>query len=195
MEKSERNWVIDTIGDCPPKLHYRYMMWNEVQDLFCKYNCVSLGWGAPDFAPPAIMIEELKKAMEVPANNNYGRPNGHPDLVKAIAEVYGKKMGHAINPMTEIIVSQGANGLLATTMQAFVNPGDEVVVFTPAFPVYEQHIELAGGKMNDVPLTFDGKRYVFNPEELRAALKRPETRILLLNSPSNPLGKCFTLEE
>jgi aspartate/methionine/tyrosine aminotransferase len=154
-------------------MHDRYCCWNEWYELGEKYNCVSLGQGSPDLGPPKFLVEELKKVMEVPANNNYGRPNGHPELVKVISEIYSKKIGRVINPMTEVIVSQGANGILNTVMQAMTGPGDEIVLFTPLFPVYDSQVELAGATISEVPLRFDGTRFVFDPDELRAALKRP----------------------
>ena len=80
-------------------------------------------------------------------------------------------------------------------MQTFLNNGDEVVIFTPCFPIYNQQVELAGGVVNEVPYKFNGSRYVFDTEVLRAALKRPQTKLLLINSPSNPTGKVFSLEE
>ena len=83
--EGKRNWVIDNIGPEPPRLHDTVAVWSEMQDLYSKYNCVSLGWGSPDLQPPKFLRDELEKAMEIPANNNYGRPNGHPDLVKAVA--------------------------------------------------------------------------------------------------------------
>lgn len=70
-----------------------------------------------------------------------------------------------------------------------------MAIFTPLYQIYEQQIELAGGRIREVPLKLEGSRFVFDAEELRAALKRPEVKILLLNSPSNPTGKVFTMEE
>lgn len=129
-----------------------------MNDLYGKYNCVSLGWGSPDFQPPKFLRDALEQAMEIPANNNYGRPNGHPELIKAVAEVYGPKMGRKIDPMTEIMVTQGANGALNTIMQTLLHNGDEVVVFSPCFPVYVSQIELAGGYITEVPLEFHGEQ-------------------------------------
>jgi len=138
VEAGERNWVIDKIGDEPPKLKDSIYMWAEMQELYCKYNAVSLGWGSPDFKLPDFLKDALAESMEIQANNQYGRSNGHPLLVKAIADVYGPMIDRKLDPMTEVLVSQGANGCLNTCMQTFVNKGDEVVVFTPCFPIYNQ---------------------------------------------------------
>ena len=68
MEQS-RDWVIDNLPKDPLKLHNTTLVWIEMQNLYTKYNCVSLGWGAPDFNPPKFLRDELEKAMEIPENN------------------------------------------------------------------------------------------------------------------------------
>ncbi len=68
-------------------------------------------------------------------------------------------------------------------------------MFTPMYQIYDNQINLAGGKIHAVQIKQKGERFVFDPEELRTALKRPQTKIFLLNSPHNPTGKVFSLEE
>lgn len=80
-------------------------------------------------------------------------------------------MGRKLDPMKEIIVTQGANGALNDFMMAVINKGDEVVVFTPTYPVYGNQIEVAGGKIHEVVTKWNGKTFAFDPEELKAALK------------------------
>lgn len=58
-------------------------------------------------------------------------------------------------------------------MMAIVNKGDEVVILAPMFPIYANQVEVAGGKVHEVPIRWNGKTFTFDPEELRAALKRP----------------------
>jgi len=120
---------------------------------------------------------------------------GHLLLVEEIAKYYGPKLGREIDPLSEICVTQGANGSLSPIIQAMANPGDEVVYFEPTFPMYLDHMQLAGVKEKSVPLHVnkDGD-WVFNPDELRAAFSN-KTKLLILNSPHNPTGKCFTREE
>jgi N-succinyldiaminopimelate aminotransferase len=97
--------------------------------------------------------------------------------------------------MNEVLVTMGANGALGSFIQAFVNPGDEVVIFEPTFPMYLDHIQFAGGKLKTVPLTVDADgEWVFDPEILKSALS-DKTTLLILNTPHNPTGKCFTLDE
>ena len=134
--ENHTDWIIDNLPSHPEKLKNSMGVWLEAQDLFVKYDCVSLGWGSPDFQPPRFLVDELEKAMEDPENNQYGRGNGTLNLVNAIAKVYGGLMGRNLDPVQEIMVTQGANGVLNTFMMASIDKGEEVVVFTPMFPIY-----------------------------------------------------------
>lgn len=127
------DWVIDNLPINPEKLKNTIGVWSETQELFVKYDCVSLGWGTPDFQPPQFLVDELEKALQVPENNQYGRGNGTVNLVNAIAKVYGERMGRTLDPMKEIMVCQGANGCLNSFIMASIDKGDEVVVFTPMY--------------------------------------------------------------
>ena len=97
--------------------------------------------------------------------------------------------------MKEVFVSQGANGSLCSYIQAFVNPGDQLVTFEPMFPMYLDHVALCAGQIKTVPLTYTQSRWRFNGAELRAALASGPTKMLVLNSPHNPTGKVFSREE
>lgn len=75
-----------------------------------------------------------------------------PPLVNTIAEVYGKKLKRSLDPLREIVVTNGANGALNVIINALVNKGDELIVFEPCFPPYIDHLELAGGTLKSVGL-------------------------------------------
>ena len=97
--------------------------------------------------------------------------------------------------MSEILVSTGANSILGSIIQAFINPGDELVLFEPTFPMYIDHLQMAGGTLKTVPLVVDDKgHWGFDPDLLRKTLSN-KTRMLILNTPHNPTGKCFSIEE
>jgi len=116
--------------------------------------------------------------------------------VKKIAEVYGKGLlDRTVDPMEEILVTQGANGGLNAFIMALINEGDELVTFEPMFPMYLDHVELAGGKVNSVPLTYKDDDWRFDPEQLRQALSRPQSKVFMFNTPHNPTGKVFSREE
>ena len=75
-----------------------------MKDLATKYNCLSLGEGAPNLMPPRFLIDDMIAAMEA-GHNQYTRTFGIPPLVNKIAEVYGEKLGRQIDPMKEVLVT------------------------------------------------------------------------------------------
>lgn len=97
---------------------------------------------------------------------------GEERLVSTVAKVYSQKMGRELNGMSDVLITQGASGALHTFICSLVNQGDEVVMFEPLWSVYEDFIELAGGTSRYVELREEKDDWVFDPEELRAALKR-----------------------
>lgn len=129
-----------------------------MKDLAVKYNCLSLGEGAPNLMPPQFLIDEMVAAMNA-GHNQYTRTFGVPALVNKVAEVYGPKLERTIDPMKEVIVTQGANGSLMAFINAYCNKGQNVVCFEPMFPLYLDHTEFAGGKVTGVPLTLSGSTW------------------------------------
>ena len=93
-------------------------------------------------------------------------------LVNKIAEIYGKKLNQTLDPMKSVLVTLGANGSLMAFVNALCNKGDEVVTFCPMFPLYLDHIEMSGAKVNAVPLEYVGDKWTFDPAKLKAALSR-----------------------
>ena len=144
--------------------------------------------------PPSVLKENLIKAFD-DGHNQYTRSFGHPLLVEKIAKIYGKKLGREIDPLNEILITPGANGSLNAFINAYVNKGDQIVSFEPMFQMYLDHCEFAGGIMKTVQLRLTEGVWTFDPQELRQAIASGNTKILLLNSPHNPTGKVFTLEE
>lgn len=127
-------------------------------------------------------------------HNQYTRSFGHPALVNKIAEVYGRKFNRQLNPMKEVLASQGANGALNSYIMALVKEGDSLVTFEPMFQMYLDQVELSGGQLQTVPLKFEKDTWRFKESDLRAALDR-NAKVLLLNTPHNPTGKVFSREE
>mmetsp|Transcript_24840 Transcript_24840/g.33252 ORF Transcript_24840/g.33252 Transcript_24840/m.33252 type:complete len:445 (+) Transcript_24840:43-1377(+) len=184
----------DSLGEHPQKLSDNIAVWSEMKDLMVKYNCLSLGEGAPNLMPPQFLIDDMTAAMQA-GHNQYTRTFGVPALVNKIAAVYGPKLGREINAMKEVLVTQGANGALCAFINAFCNKGEQVVSFEPMFPLYLDHAEFCGGSMLGVPLNLVDGIWKFDPEQLRAALSKPTSKVFVFNTPHNPTGKVFTVEE
>ncbi|CAN6613863.1 probable kynurenine--oxoglutarate transaminase Bna3p [Trichomonascus vanleenenianus] len=165
--------------------------------------CVNLGQGFFSFSPPKFAIEAAKRALDVPALNQYSPTRGRPSLRKAIAHAYSPYFGREIDPETEIVVTSGANEGMYSAFTGFLNPGDEVIVFEPFFDQYISNIQLPGGKVVYVPMhppadaatrTSSAAEWAIDFDELKAAVT-DRTKMIVLNSPHNPTGKVLSKEE
>jgi kynurenine--oxoglutarate transaminase/cysteine-S-conjugate beta-lyase/glutamine--phenylpyruvate transaminase len=120
--------------------------------------------------------------------------------VKALAEMYGKLINREINPMTEVLVTVGAYGSLFATFMSMIGPGDEVILIEPHYDCYRPIVLLAGGKPVHISLkptkvndsTSGG--WALNMKELEA-LFNSNTKMIVVNTPNNPLGKVYTRQE
>ena len=146
-------------------------------------DCVRLTLGEPDLPTPASVCAAVGKALAA-GETHYIENNGSAALRQAIADLEREKNGMDY-AADEIIVTVGATEALFTALFGVVNPGDEVIVPTPAFVLYEQIINLCRGVY--VPLDTSADAFQIDPERL-AALVTPKTKAIVLNSPNNPTG-------
>jgi N-succinyldiaminopimelate aminotransferase len=161
--------------------------------LAVRTNSVNLGQGFPDTDGPAAMLAAATEAING-GRNQYPPGPGIPELRAAIAAHQKAFWGLDYDPDGEILVTAGATEAIASAMLALCEAGDEVVCFEPFYDSYAASITLAGAVRRPVTLRVVDNRYTFDPDELRAAFG-PKTRLVLLNSPHNPTGKVFTLDE
>jgi aspartate aminotransferase len=147
--------------------------------------------GQPDFAPPAAIAKAVTEKL-VDAPVGYAPVPGLPALRDAVAAELSQFHGIEIN-RNQVVVSCGAKHSLANLFLATLSPGDEVVFGAPYWVSYPEMVALAGGtpKIIDCPRS---QAYKLRPEQLREAVG-PKTKLLLLNSPSNPTGVAYSAAE
>eukprot|EP01036_Dinobryon_divergens_P023010 gene23010-31320_t len=170
-------------------------VWSEFTPLSQQYKSVNLGQGFPDWATPEFAKKALIEAINENANQ-YSRSAGDVELVTAIARHYGPLVNRVIDPLNEVTVSVGATEAIYAIMQAMINEGDEVVILEPAFDIYPATVQMAGGSCKYVPLELNiaSNKWTLDMQKIEAAIG-PNTKIILLNTPHNPTGKVFSLEE
>ena len=155
-----------------------------------KHRAVNLGQGFPDFGWSPEILEAAAKAV-VEGSNQYAPSRGLPALREAVAAHYARHQGLELSP-ENICVTSGATEALAAAILATVEPGDEVIIFTPAYDAYAPLIRRAGGLPVEVALQQPGWR--IERAALEAAIS-PRTRAIVFNNPHNPTGRLFDPDE
>lgn len=156
---------------------------------------VNLGQGFPDFAIPEFLQPALSEEMMKNSSNQYCRPAGPIPLVEELALTYGPRFGgRKIDPLKEIFVGNGATGCFNTFLQSYAQPGDELVTFEPCFVYYIPPMDNFKLVAKYVSLLKEGPSLNFDRKEFEAAFSS-KTKMLMINSPHNPTGKVFNIEE
>ena len=147
--------------------------------------------GEPDFNTPEHICQAALKAMH-DGHTHYTPAAGIAELRGAIALVYKKTYGLDVSP-EQVIVSNGAKHSLHNALVATVGPGDEVIIPTPYWVSYSDLVQMTGASYKLIPTT-QATGFKMNPGQLREALS-PKSRLVMLNSPSNPTGAVYTRTE
>jgi N-succinyldiaminopimelate aminotransferase len=161
----------------------------EMSALAVATGSINLGQGFPDTDGPAEIVEAVVEALRSGTANQYPPGPGIPALRAAIAD-HGRRFWDLdYDPDTEILVTTGATEAIAAAVLGLVNPGDEVIAFEPFYDSYAATIAMAGGVRR--PVTLRAPDFALDPDELRAAVTRRTTAILL-NTPHNPTGRVLS---
>ena len=146
-------------------------------------DTISFTVGEPDFVTPKPIIDEACKCWEE-GMTHYTPNSGVLDLRKAIAEYHAGDLRP--DPEAEIMVSCGATEAIQMALFTLVNPGEEVIVITPAWPNYFGQIGMCGAGMKVVPAR-EENHFIPDPDDIKNAIT-DKTKAIILNSPSNPTG-------
>jgi len=166
-------------------------IFSTMSQLAADHQAINLSQGFPDFDGPEALLSRVDFYIREGANQ-YAPMTGVPVLRKALAEKLQRCYDRRVNPDTEITVTSGATEALFAAIAAVVRPGDEVIVFDPAYDSYEPAINLNGGKAIHLPLLPPDFR--INWDAVAAAIT-PRTRMLIFNSPHNPTGQVLQRED
>jgi aspartate aminotransferase len=150
---------------------------------------ISFGAGEPDFSSPPAAIRMAKEALDR-GETHYTPTSGIPELKEAIQAYYRNHFGLEYSP-SEILVGSGAKPLLYEAFACLLNPGDEVILFAPAWVSYVEQIALCDGR--PVIVETSDTHFLPSMERIEAAIT-PRTVGLLLNTPNNPTGAVYSLE-
>ncbi len=154
-------------------------------------DVINLSVGEPDFNTPDHIKEAAKRAID--ENFSFYTPvPGYMSLRKAIVKKLKDENGLDYAP-EQIVVSGGAKQSLCNVILSVVNPGDEVIIPTPAWVSYVEMVKLAEGNNVLVPATIE-QDFKITPQQLEAAIT-PKSRLIILCSPSNPTGSVYTRDE
>jgi len=167
-------------------------IFGEMSTLATQVRAINLGQGFPDTDGPHELKRIAMDAIEDGRGNQYPPPHGLPLLREAIAAHQERFYSLQVDPGPGVVVGTGASEILQSALLALVDDGDEVVMFEPWFDIYGAGISLARGVRVGVPLSGPALRP--DIDALRAAMT-PRTKVLLLNSPHNPTGIVFTVDE
>jgi aspartate/methionine/tyrosine aminotransferase len=162
----------------------------RMSELAARHGAVNLGQGFPDFGWPDAILDAAANAVKE-GSNQYAPSRGLPALREAVAAHYGRHFGQDFTA-DNVCVTSGATEALGCAILATVSPGDEVVIFTPAYDSYAPMIRRAGG--TPVEIALRPPEWRISREAVHAAVT-PKTRAILFNNPHNPAGRLFGADE
>ena len=150
---------------------------------------VRLTLGEPDFNTPEHVKQAAIESIEAD-ESHYAPSNGTLALRTAAAEFLATKYDVHYDPASEVIITAGATGGIYTALTSILNPGDEVLIPTPIFPLYIAIVKLSGATPVFMDTSDNG--FVLSPDQLQTALAaHPKTKAVVLNFPSNPTGVTY----
>ena len=167
--------------------HIGTTIFTTMSNLAAQYNAVNLGQGFPDFMMNEELVSLVNTAMQQ-GHNQYSHMSGLPLLRERIAQKVESLYSTVINPDTDITITPGGTYAIYTALTTVLQPGDEVIVFEPAFDSYLPNIEINGGIPVLIPLTFPD--YSIDWDLVRQKISA-KTKMIMLNTPHNPTGSVL----
>lgn len=157
-------------------------------EALAKYDdIIDLSIGDTDFVTDEAIIDAAFRDARL-GHTHYGDPHGDRELIEAVCQAWQEDFAQPLSSDHVLITASSCLGM-ALAMLAILDAGDEVIAFSPYFPMYRSQIELAGGVCVDVP-TYAAENYAIDEARLRAAVT-PKTKAIIFNNPTNPTGMAY----
>jgi methionine aminotransferase len=184
---------INAISMASPTIHSKLpqvgtTIFTLMSVLAAEYKAINLGQGFPDFMMNQDLIVLVNKSMQ-DGNNQYVHMNGLLSLREKLAEKMSDLYAASIHPDTEITITPGGTYAIYTALTTVLRPGDEVIVFEPAYDSYIPNITINGAVPVLIPLTFPS--YGINWQLVKESITA-KTKMIVLNSPNNPTGSVLS---
>ncbi len=171
-------------------------IFSEMTNLANTHNAVNLSQGFPDFDGPKIGKDAACQGIQS-GMNQYAPLPGLPALRNAVSTWSNEMNGLTCDPDSEVTITSGCTEAIVASLLGLVDQGDEVILFEPYYDSYRAAIAMAGGIPRFVtikPMVGEVGGFGFDPAELRAAFSS-KTRAILINTPHNPSGMVFSIEQ
>ncbi|RYF94917.1 MAG: aminotransferase class I/II-fold pyridoxal phosphate-dependent enzyme, partial [Chitinophagaceae bacterium] len=159
--------------------------------LATEYGAVNLGQGFPDYSMSEELMELVNKAMH-DGYNQYAPMQGYMPLREAIAEKVASLYDTRVDPGAQVTITPGGTYAIYTALTTILHPGDEVIIFEPAYDSYIPNVEVNGAIPVLIKLQFPG--YQINWQEVKSKIT-PKTKAIIINSPHNPTGSVLGEED
>lgn len=164
--------------------HVGPTIFTTMSTLAAEHNAINLGQGFPDYAMSYTLVELVNKAMK-DGHNQYVHSNGLPLLRERISQKVQNLYNAVVHPADEITITPGGTYALYTALTTILQPGDEVIVFEPAYDCYIPAIEMNGAIAIRIPLITDEYKIDWATTKQMITAK---TKAIIINSPHNPTG-------
>ena len=204
IETSTSAWPPRSAADFPRLAHLPPYVFAQVnaekaERIAAGEDVIDLGMGNPDLGTPKHIVDEMVAHASDPRHHRYSASRGIYGLREAIAEHYQERYDVALDPEREVVVTIGAKEGISHLMLAMLEPGDTVIVPSPAYPIHYYSVVFAGGNVHSIPLVGDDNGFVAGDALLSAVEEAcgtawPRPKALILSFPNNPTTLSATRE-
>ena len=166
-------------------------IFTEMSLLANQYDAINLSQGFPEFDTPEFLKSAVIGAIEQ-GKNQYAPSSGTPQLLQHIGQLVNRRYQCQLEPDKNITITTGATEAIFVAIQTLVHPGDEVIIFDPAYDSYAPVIQLSGGHSVHIPMA--APDYKIDWQRVQDSVNE-HTRAIIINSPHNPTGTLLERED